>query len=95
MQRVALAIDRSNAREELAVEENRIVMGSLFWGLNRAYLDQRGIAVGANYAVKRFANALQELAAFFQRNQRVVEALRLLVAQGKIHRNTRGFTLSI
>jgi hypothetical protein len=29
------------------------------------------------------------------RNQRVVEALRLLVAQGKIHRNTRGFTLSM
>ena len=29
------------------------------------------------------------------RNQRVVEALRLLVAQGKIQRNTRGFTLSM
>lgn len=29
------------------------------------------------------------------RNQRVVEALRLLAAQGKIQRNTRGFTLSM
>ncbi len=79
MQRLALVVHGLDALEQLRVEADRIFVRRELRRLDRANLQQFGIAVRGDDAEEGFGRAVQQLTALLQGDNRVLESRRLRI----------------